>query len=119
MSSFQQLSDLKAVKKTFAEQAKRRAQEEEKAREREREENFFRHAMKDLGVTPLEKTDANRVSHNIKKPVRIPMAKDVERAEVLRATTGASFTAKASRPACRANSTAANSRSRRTSTCTA
>lgn len=42
--------------------------------------------MKDLGVTPLEKTDANRVSHNIKKPVRIPMAKDVERAEVLRAT---------------------------------
>lgn len=48
MSSFQQLSDLKAVKKTFAEQAKRRAQEEEKAREREREENFFRHAMKDL-----------------------------------------------------------------------
>lgn len=86
MSSFQQLSDLKAVKKAFAEQAKRRAQEEEKAHEREREENFFRHAMKDLGVTPLEKTDANRVSHNIKKPVRIPMAKDVERAEVLRAT---------------------------------
>ena len=80
------LSDLKAVKKACAEQAKRRAQEEEKAREREREENFFRHAMKDLGVTPLEKTDANRVSHNIKKPVRIPMAKDVERAEVLRAT---------------------------------
>lgn len=86
MSSFQQLSDLKAVKKAFAEQAKRRAQEKEKAREREREENFFRHAMKDLGVTPLEKPDVNRVSHNIKKPVRIPMAKDVERAEVLRAT---------------------------------
>lgn len=86
MSSFQQLSNLKAVKKAFAEQAKARKREEEKARARAREENVFRAAMADLGVTPMTKSDKNRVSHDVKRPVRVPMAKDVERAEVLRAT---------------------------------
>lgn len=86
MSSFQSLSDLKAVKKAFAAQAKLRKQEEEKARERAREENVFRHAMQDLGVTPLSRGDGGRISHNQKKPVRTPLAKDVERTEILRAT---------------------------------
>ena len=52
MSSFQQLSDLKAVKKAFAEQTKRRAQEEEKARERA--EHYAQICCKLLNELPYE-----------------------------------------------------------------